>query len=170
MLLALCVACRPAEDDYIRGHGIAVAGVTVDERAQIIEAAIHSAFEAGPGLILRMHTLDLSRTAADTGAAPVPPALVTKLEKGGVVVGTCQPVRSSPKDTPDCATSDAGYIIRTSDVFAVSKDTTEIYFAAEQYGAATGKKPQALRFEKVYELVRAGNRWRIAREGRLHER
>ena len=167
--LVFSLACRPADDSYIRGHGLAIAKVTVDDRAQIVDAAIHSAFDVVPGLILRLHALDLPRTAEDTGATPVPSELVSKLKEHGLVSGTCKLVRSAPKATPHCSTSDAGYIIRTSDVFAVSKDTTEIYFAAEQYGPATGQKPQALRFEKVYELVKSGKRWRVAREGRIHE-
>jgi hypothetical protein len=79
-------------------------------------------------------------------------------------------VRSAPKNTPHCGTSDAGYIIRTSDVFSLSKDTLEVYLYAEKYGPKQGPMPEALRMEKVYQLVKEGQNWRVAREGRVHER
>jgi hypothetical protein len=169
--LAVALAgCRTPEDDYVRGHGLKVAAVTPAQESQIVEAAMRAAFDIEPELNLRMSPHRLSRTALDTGTNPVPSALVKSLRDRGLVSGTCEPVRSAPRNTPHCSTNDAGYIIRTSEVFALSRDTTEVYFAAEKYGAQTGQKPEALRFEKVYQLVKADERWRVAREGRLHER
>ncbi len=167
---AILTACVASGDSYIRGHGLAIAKVSPADRAQIVDAAIHAAFDVSPDLILRMYPLDLPRTAGDTGGTPVSPALVNALRDRGLVRGICHPVRSAPKNTPHCSTADAGYIIRSSDVFSISRDTNEIYFAAEKYGPATGVKPEALRFEKAYELVKRAGAWRVVREGRLHER
>ena len=171
LFAAVATACRAGvEDDYVRGHLLTIAPVSAQAEAQMIEQAIHAAFDVEPSLILRMHPRRLPRAEGDTGATPVPAEVITALRDRGIVAGTCTPVRSAPKNTPHCSTSDAGYIIRTSDVFAFTRDTTELYFAAEKYGASTGQKPPALRFEKVYLLVKSGSGWRIAREGRLHER
>src|SRR3954464_2174584 len=112
----LLLACSGAgDDDYVRGHGLKVATVSTEAEAQMVDAAVHAGFDVEPGLILRMHTLRLPRTAMDTGAKPTPSALVKALRDRGLMSGTCEPVRSAPKNTPHCSTSDAGYIIRTSD-------------------------------------------------------
>src|SRR4051812_29018149 len=130
VVAALVAACAGnASDDYVRGHGLTVATITTDAEAQMVDAAIHAAFDVEPALILRMYPLRLSRSAVDTGAPPTPVALVKALRERGVVSGTCQPVRSAPKNTPHCGTADAGYIIRSSDVFSLSRDTMEIYLS-----------------------------------------
>ena len=146
-----------------------MAHVSVEVESQVIEAAIRTAFDVEPALTLRVHPLRLARTAGDSGGAPVPPALVKALRDRGLVAGICAPVRSSPRDTPRCAGPEAGYIIRASDVFAVAPDTVEVNFAAEKFGAATGQKPEALRFEKLYQVAREGPRWRVVREARVRE-
>jgi hypothetical protein len=46
-------------------------------------------------------------------------------------------------------------------------DTLELYFAAEAFGSQRGPRPVALRFEKIYQLVRSGASWRVAREARV---
>ncbi len=167
----LAVACGGSpEDSYVRGHGLQVASIPAAAEAQIVEAAIRAAFDVEPDLSLRFHPRMLPRTAGDSGGAPVPSSLVRNLRDRGLVLGTCTPVRTAPRDTPRCSGPEAGYIIRASDVFRLAPDTLEVYFSAETYGAATGKRPDALRFEKVYQLVKAGEGYRVTREGRLHER
>jgi hypothetical protein len=161
-----CGESRP-EDSYSRGNGLKVAALPAGAEPQIIDASIRAAFDVVPELVLRMHPRRLPRTAGDSGGDAVPPALVRALRERGIVAGSCEPVRSSPKNTPHCSTAEAGYIIRTSDVFAVSRDTVSLNFAAEKFGASTGAKPEALRFEKIYKLVKDGREWRVAREGRI---
>jgi hypothetical protein len=171
VFLVAVVACSgSAGDDYVRGHNLQRATVSTSAEAQIVDASVHAAFDVEPSLILRMHPRRLPRTAVDTGTSPTPSALVNALRERGLVRGTCDPVRSAPRNTPQCGTPDAGYIIRTSDVLSLSKDTVEIYFSAEKYGPSKGAMPEALRLEKVYQLVKAGQGWRVVREGRLHER
>ncbi len=169
--IALLVGCdtRTPEDSYARGHGVSVAKVSSDAESQIVEAAIRTAFDVEPALTLRMHPRRLPRSAGDSGGNPMASDVVRSLRARGLVIGTCDPIRSSPRDTPRCAGPEAGYIIRTSEVFAISRDTLELNLSAEKFGAATGQKPEALRFEKVYQVVKEGQRWRVAREGRMRQ-
>lgn len=171
MLSLLATACGKgaAEDSFARGHKRSVATLSTDAESQVIEAAMRTAFDVEPALILRMHPRRLARTAGDSGGAPTAPALVRALRDRGMVAGTCDPIRTSPNDTPRCRGPEAGYVIRASEPFTVSEDTVEINFAAEKFGAETGQKPEALRFEKVYQLVKEGARWRVVREARVRE-
>ncbi|MEO7455721.1 MAG: hypothetical protein ABIY52_05620 [Gemmatimonadaceae bacterium] len=163
--IAGCKTSKP-EDSYVRGHGLAVATLPAGAEPQIVDAAIRAAFDVTPDLFLRMHVRALPRTAGDTGGAPISPSLVRALRERGLVLGTCEPVRSAPKDTPRCSGPEAGYIIRATDVLQLLPDTVEVYVAAEKFGAATGLKPEALRFEKIYQVVKQGAGWRVAREAR----
>ena len=168
ILAVIVTACgnESAEDFYARGRRLKVAGVPTATEAEVVDAAIHAAFDVEPALNLRMHVRRLPRTAGDSGGEPIPPALVRALRDRGLVVGTCEPVRVNVKGTPHCDVPEAGYIVRASDVFRVSPDTLEIYFAAEKYGASTGQRPERLHFEKIYRLVKEGSSWRVAREAR----
>jgi len=94
---------------------------------------------------------------------------LTALRKRNVVSGTCTPQRDTPRNTPRCPVNVPGYIVRASDILRVSTDTVEIYYSAERFGAATGQRPEALRFEKIYQLVGSGTSWRVAREARVRE-
>ena len=167
-LMVVANACdtRPHDDGYVRGHGVAVAHLSEVEESQVIEAAIRAAFDLQPGLTLRIHPLHLPRTAGDSGGTPVLPAIVGALRRRGLVLGSCEPIRTSPRDTPRCPGPEAGYVVRTSDVFTISPAVVELNFAAEKYAPATGAKPEALRFEKIYQLERQGRGWRVAREAR----
>lgn len=168
VLAMLAAACSGGEhgDAFARGHGLSVATLPIDAESRIVEAAVRTAFDVEPSLTLRMHPRRLPRTAGDSGGGSVQPALVESLRGRGMVLGTCEPIRDSPRDTPRCAGPQAGYIVRPSDVFRISPDTVEIWFSAEKFGAATGQRPEALRFEKVYQLVGQGQRWRVVREAR----
>ena len=138
-------------------------------QAEIYEQASRAAFDLGPGLVLLIHPLKLPRTAGYTGGDSVPKALITALRRRNVVSGTCTPQRDTPRNTPRCPVNMPGYIVRASDILQVSPDTVEIYYSAERFGAATGQRPEALRFEKIYQLVGSGSDWRVAREARVRE-
>lgn len=168
VLAVLATACMGGDhtDSFARGHGLSVASLPVDAESRIVEAAIRTAFDVEPALTLRLHPHRLPRTAGDSGGEAIPPALVQSLRGRALVLGTCEPIRSSPRDTPRCPGAEAGYIIRPSDVFRISPDTVELWFSAEKFGAATGQRPEALRFEKVYQLVGQDTRWRVVREAR----
>jgi hypothetical protein len=94
---------------------------------------------------------------------------VQALRDRGVVRGVCEPKHEAPRDTPRCAGSQAGYVVRASSPFQASGDTIQINFAAEAFAAERGARPQALRFEKIYQLVGSGSTWRVVREARVKE-
>ena len=164
-------ACKPVDDDasVIRGRGLKPATVSADAESRMYEQSIRAAFDVGPDLVLLMHPSRLPRHVGDTTGGPVPAAVIAALRARGVVRGTCVPERESPRDTPRCDFAAPGYVIRGSEVLQVRGDTTELYFSAERFGPAKGAKPEALRFEKVYQLVPAVGGWRVAREARVHE-
>ena len=167
-LLAIGCGRGGSGDSFARGHGLKVASLPTGAEARIVAAAIRSAFDVDPSLTLRVHPRRLARTAGDSGGEAVPASLVRALRERGLALGTCEPIRGALRDTPRCAGPEAGYIVRTSDVFHISRDTVEVYFSAEKFGAATGAKPEALRFEKIYVLVGHALEWRVVREGRVN--
>jgi hypothetical protein len=136
----------------------------------VYEAAIRAAFDVEPSLVLMVHPRLLPRTAGTSGGDSVSSGLVRALRERGLLVGVCDPVHDEgPRNTPRCNRSVAGYVVRGSDILRVSPDTVQLYFAAEKFGAAKGQKPEALRFEKVYQLVGSGGTWRVVREARSPE-
>jgi hypothetical protein len=167
---AACGPAQPDDSDVARGRGLKPAELTPAAEASVYDAATRAAFDVGPGLILLAHPRRLSRTEGYDAGDTLPSVLLRALRSRGVVRGTCDPVRDAPRNTPRCKVPDAGYVVRASDVFRVAADTVQIYFAAERFAAATGAKPEALRFEKIYQLVGGDDAWRVVREARVHER
>ena len=172
LLVVVAVACGPSDAgdaNVARGRGLKPASLPVDAQAAIYDAATRAAFDVGPGLVLLLHPLRLPRSAGYTGGDSVPHQLLAALRERNVVSGTCMPERDAPKNTPRCPVNAAGYIIRASDVLRVGGDTVEVYYHAERFGATTGQRPEALRFEKIYQLVGSGTSWRVAREARVRD-
>lgn len=172
LLLGIGAACSSGDSgdsNVARGRGLQPASLPVAAQAAIYEQASRAAFNLGPGLILLIHPLELPRTAGYAGGDSVPKELIAALRKRNVVSGTCTPERDNPRNTPRCPVNVPGYIVRASDVLRVSPDTVEIYYSAERFGAVTGQRPEALRFEKIYQLVGTGTDWRVAREARVRE-
>ncbi len=173
--LALCAlavtGCTPTDPDAgsVRGRGLRVVHLPAATEASIYGAAVRAAFDVQPGLVLLAHARRLPRTSGTAGGDTLPPALIAALEDRNVVTGRCEPKRESAKDTPRCAVESSGYIIRATPVMRVAGDTVQIYFSAETYAPASGRKPSALRFEKVYQLVGKGTNWRVVREARSPE-
>jgi hypothetical protein len=161
----------PSADDagFTRGRGLKPAALAPRAEAAVYAAAVGASFDPGPDLVLMLHPRRLPRTAGTEGGDSVPPALVTALRDAGVVRGVCEPTHAVPRDTPHCGNQQAGYVIRGSPVLQLPGDTLELYFAAEAFGPRTGKRSVAIRFEKIYQLVRSGGAWRVAREARAHE-
>jgi hypothetical protein len=166
VLLALACSRGDTGDSFARGHGLKTVALPPSAEARVIEAAVRASFDVGPDLVLLLHPRRLPRTAGYEGGDPVPSELVRALRARGVVRGTCEPQRDAPRNTPRCDVPQAGYIVRASDVLRVGADTVELYFAAERFGPATGQRPEALRFEKIYQLVGRDAAWRVVREAR----
>jgi hypothetical protein len=172
LILATALACGPSEPDdanIARGRRLPLASLATPAEAGVFDAAVRAAFDVGPGLTLLIHPRRLPRTAGYEGGDSVPAALVQTLRSRGIVAGVCEPQRDTPRNTPRCNSAVPGYIVRASDVFRISRDTVELYFSAERFGAATGARPEALRFEKIYQLVGSGTTWRVAREARVKD-
>ena len=170
LLGALACSSGNTEDaNVVRGRGLQPASLPIAAQAAVYSATSRAAFDLGPDLVLLLHPLKLPRTAGYTGGDSVPKELITALRRQNVVSGTCTPERDAPRSTPRCPVNMAGYIIRLSDVLRVAGDTVEVYYSAERFGTATGRRPEALRFEKIYQLVGSGTDWRVAREARVKD-
>jgi hypothetical protein len=171
-LVALVGACSSGADDdasIVRGRGLTPVALPPAAEASVYDAAVRASFDVSPDLVLLAHPRRLPRSAGSAGGAEVPTALRQALRDRGIVRGSCEPKHDAPRDTPRCAGVAAGYVIRASEPLRVSADTIEIYFAAEAFAPATGARPQALRFEKIYQLVGNGTLWRVVREARVKE-
>jgi hypothetical protein len=169
-LLVMTLACgddAPDDSNVARGRGLQPIALVPAAEAAVYEAAARASFDVGPGLVLMAHPRLLPRTAGYDGGDPLPPALLQALRARGVVRGSCDPRHEVPRDTPRCAGSQAGYVIRGSPVMQVGRDTIQLNFAAETFAPERGARPQALRFEKIYQLVGAGTSWRVIREARV---
>jgi hypothetical protein len=167
---AACGPSGPDDSNVARGRGLKPANLPPSAEASIYDAAVHAAFDVGPDLVLRAHPRRLPRTEGYDAGDSLPSDVLRALRSRGVVRGSCDPVRDAPRNTPRCSGPEAGYVLRASDIFRVGGDTVQLYFSAERFGAATGPRPEALRFEKAYQLVGSGDAWRVIREGRVHER
>ena len=169
LLLLVAVACQPGDKKTVisRGRGLEAASLPTAEEAGVHEAVIRAAFDIGPGLVLYLHPQRLPRSAGTEGGEPVSAQLASALRASGVVQGTCNPTRETPDAPPRCDVPSPGYIIRASDILRQTKDTLQVYLAAERFATRTGPRQPPFRFEKIYQLIRAGTRWRVVREGRV---
>lgn len=171
VLLCLALACSGgATDDsnVFRGRGLKVVALPPATVASIYEAAISASFDPDPSLVLLVNRRLLPRVAGYEGGDTIPAALVSALRERGIVRGVCDPKREAAR-TPRCNFAQAGYVIRASPVVQAGRDTVQINFAAEVFAPATGPAPPILRFEKIYQLVGSGSKWRVAREARVKE-
>ena len=169
LALAGCSGNGPDDSNITRGRGLKPATLSPPTEAAVVDAAVRASFQVEPGLVLRAHPRRLPRTAGYEGGDATPSALIEALRARGTVRGTCEPKHEAPRDTPRCSGPETGYVIRVSAPFRAAGDTIQINFAAEAFGAATGARPQALRFEKIYQLVGRGDAWRVVREARVHD-
>lgn len=172
VLLAAAAACADdaVDDSHIaRGRGLTPLELPPAAEAGLYDAAVRASFDVEPGLVLLAHSRRLPRTAGFDGGDSLPPALLQALRDQGVVRGSCEPKHEAPRDTPRCTGPQAGYVVRASVPFRVGRDTVQINLAAETFAAESGVRPQALRFEKIYQLVGSGSRWRVVREARVRE-
>lgn len=165
----MIASCAPTENKapVTRGKGLEVAKLPAGSEAAIYDAAIRSAFDIAPGLSLYLHPRKLPRSAGYNGGDTIPRRLANTLRQRALVQGTCEPERDSTTGVPRCSVPEAGYIVRASDVLQVSKDTVQLYFAAERFATPTSAKQPPFHFEKIYQLMRDGSGWRVVREARV---
>jgi hypothetical protein len=166
----LLAGCETTEDPRAaRGPGLESAALPPAEQARIYRAAVAAAFDLGPGLVLQLHPRLLPREAGTAGGAAVPQAVIRVMRNAGTIAGLCEPAPTTRGQLPECESSAAGYIVRYSDVLRLSPDTVQVYLSAEQYTVPGAPPQQVTQFEKAYQLVQQGSRWRVAREGRVPE-
>ena len=164
-----CSSGEPDDSNIVRGHRLAPVTLPAATEAAIVDASIRAAFDVDPSLVLMAHPRRLPRTAGYEGGDSLSSAFLSALRQGGLVRGECDPRHEAPHDTPRCPGNAAGYVIRVSQPFQAVADTVQVNFAAEKFAAASGVKPEALRFEKIYQLKRDGRSWRVVREARVRE-
>src|SRR3954471_14157473 len=127
-VLALAAACakeeRPPE---ARGAGYQVATFDLNQQSAVNAAVLGAAFDPDPALSLLVDPVYLPRTAGRVGGKSVAPALIARMRERGTVRGTCQTPREGPKAVPVCPAERPGYVVRFSEIFAMGKDSVEVY-------------------------------------------
>ena len=132
------------------------------------EAALRAAFEVDdPGLSLLLDRRLLPRTIGLAAAGTVPNDVVGELRRRGAIKGTCEPKLDGGRGTARCSAALPGYVVRFTPVLTLHGDSTQVYVYAQKYDTPSSGISQALRFERAYQVVRRGNDWRAAREGRI---
>jgi hypothetical protein len=164
-----CSGGEPDDSNVARGRGLKLLVMEPAAEASVVDAAVRASFDMQPGLVLLAHPRRLPRTAGYEGGDAMPAPLVEALRARGVVRGTCEPRHEAPRDTPRCPGAQTGYVVRISSPFRAGGDTVQLNFMAETFAPESGARPQALRFEKIYQLVGSGESWRVAREARVRE-
>lgn len=165
---AVLGACTPG-DPYagqVRGRGLTVVDMPSRAQASAYAAALGGAFDLGPGLSLLADPQYLPRGEGWVGGDPMPTEVVSALRSRAVVRGTCQPPRGQ-RAVPVCAAAAPGYVVRFSPIFRVGGDTVEVYVGVVKYRTAPNQPSDALRFERAYQVVGSGERWRVIREARI---
>jgi hypothetical protein len=161
-------ACAGDENaNYARGRGLKPASLSPSMQAAAYEAALRGAFELGdPTLSLLLDSRELPRTVGLGDEGRIPAAVASELQRRGMVKGTCAPPITR-RSTPSCPAELPGYVVRFSRVFGMRGDSVEVYVFAQQYDTPSSGHSPPLRFERVYHLVRSGDGWRAALEGRV---
>ena len=152
----------------VRGRGLATASLSPTEQAHVYEAAARAAFDVDdPALSLLLDRRLLPRTVGLAPAGTVPDEVAAEMRRRGAIKGTCEPPLDSGKGTAHCKAALPGYVIRFTPVLTLLGDSTQVYVYAQKYDTPSSGVSQALRFERAYQVVRRGDDWRAAREGRI---
>jgi hypothetical protein len=151
----------------VRGRGLQPAPLSPPIVAAVYGAAVRGAFEVDdPSLSLLLDPRELPRTVGLDAGARLPDAVVSAMRDRGIIKGTCEPPLAGRR-TPRCAAARPGYVVRFSPVFALRGDSVAAYIFAQKYDTPSSGYSEPLRFERVYHIVRSGDGWRAALEGRV---
>jgi hypothetical protein len=160
--------CGGDDSSVLRGHGLSVATLSPEAQGDVYDAAARAAFDLNdPTQSLLLDRRGLPRTVGLAPADSLPDAVEAEMRRRGSIKGVCQPPISASRKTVRCAAVLPGYVIRFSPVFAMAADTVEVYLFAQNYDNASSGYSAPLRFERAYQVVRSGDSWRAAREGRI---
>lgn len=160
--------CGGGDDsNFVRGRGHTPASLDPAAQGGVYEAALRGAFQLDdPSLSLLVDPRELPRAVGLGAGARLPDAVVSELKRRGTVKGTCEPPLVGRR-TPKCSAERPGYVVRFSPVFSVRGDSVEAYVFAQKYDTPSSGYSEPLRFERVYHIVRSGDGWRAALEGRV---
>jgi hypothetical protein len=170
--VAVVQACAgEAAIDESRSEGHPVASLELNEQVGVYRAAINTAFDVGPGLVLLLHQTHLPQGAGFDGGSPQSDALYDALQEARLLQGRCSPSRPSNQlRAPVCDMPESGYVLRASEIFQRSTDTLQFYLHSEVYATRAGPGMDAFAFEMAYRLVRTGvGRFRVVQEGRVRQ-
>lgn len=160
--------CGGDDSSILRGHGLSVATLSPKAQGGVYDAAARAAFDVtDPNQSLLLDRRGLPRTVGLAAADTWPQAVESEMRRLGSIKGVCQPPITASRKTVKCAAPLPGYVVRFSPVFAMAGDTVEVYLFAQNYDNATSGYTTPLRFERAYQVVRSGDTWRAAREGRI---
>jgi hypothetical protein len=167
-LLALGSACKRDDSNMLRGRGLQPAQLSDSDRVGVYNAALRAMFEMDdPALSLLLDPRLLSRTSSVGADFPMAASLSSELRGRGIVKGTCTAPSGGTRKTLLCRAERPGYVVRFSEVFALARDSVQVYVLVQKYDTPESGASEALRFEKVYQVVRQDGVWRAAKEGRM---
>jgi hypothetical protein len=167
LALALFAACEEDTSKYARGRGLQVAQLSAADRAKVYAAALGGAFDLGPGLSLLVDTSMLTRTTGERPGDPLGADVRGSLRGTGVIKGECVPQRRAATRTPVCQAGIPGYVVRFSDVFAMTGDSVQTHLFAERYDTPSTGEHNRFTLEQAYQLVRRDGGWRVVRKARI---
>jgi hypothetical protein len=161
-------ACNDTEPPAYRGGRLPVAALSPQQMAQVALAAFGGAFSIDdPTLHILIDPAWLPRAEGLAGGDAIPANVLSALRSLAMVGGTCR-VPVTRMHTPlICRATRPGYVVRLSQPFQLGRDSVQMHLVAQQYGVAGGNAPERIRFERAYQLVRRGSRWRVVREARI---
>jgi hypothetical protein len=165
----LCAtACKTDEPSGVRGRGLVESTLPAADQARVYEAAARTAWEVDdPNLSLLLDARQLPRDVGLAVSGRVTDAVAAAMRQRGVIRGVCEPSLAGTRGAPLCTAARPGYVVRFSPVFAMRGDSVQVYMYAQKYDTPGSERSQALRFERAYQVVRRGDEWRAAREGRV---
>jgi hypothetical protein len=162
---AIC-ACEGEDSNVVRGKHLTVATLAADVQARIYDAAARGSFDVdGTSLLVDRRYLPREIGLADGGR--LPDDVVAAMRRRGTIKGTCEPPLTGAPGNPKCRAGLPGYVVRYSPIFTITPDSVQVYLYAQKYDTQASGRSETLRFERAYQVVRNGNNWRAAREGRV---
>lgn len=160
--------CGGGDSGIVRGRGLAEAVLSPEAQGGVYDAAARAAFDlSDPTQSLLFDPRGLPRTVGLTASTRWPDGVVAEMQKRGSIKGTCEPPITKSQMTIRCTAVRPGYVIRFSPVFTMAGDTLMVHIFAQNYDNATSGYSPPVRFERAYQVVRSGDGWRAAREGRI---
>ena len=164
----LLAGCGGEDSTAVRGRGLTIAPLSTTEQAHVYEAAVRAAFEVDDETLSLL--FDPRQLPRDIGLAVGPrlsDSIGAELRRRGVTKGACEPPLDSKRGSPRCTAALPGYVVRFSPIFKLRGDSVQVYVYAQKYDNATSGNSDRLRFERAYQVVPNGERWRAVREGRV---